>query len=47
MLDKLFKKDFGIEAWIYAFIILSIINFLIMLILPLNKVEDKKEGKEK
>jgi hypothetical protein len=44
MLDKLFKKNFGGEVWLYAFIILSIVNFIVMVILPLNKVENKKEG---
>ena len=39
-----FNLHLGIEVWFYAFIILSIVEFMGMVILPLNKVEDKKEG---
>lgn len=42
-----FKLHLGIEVWLYAFMILSIIEFMVMVILPLNKVEDKKEGEQK
>ena len=42
-----FNLHLGIEVWLYAFIILSIVEFMMMVILPLNKVENKKEGEQK
>lgn len=43
--EKIFKKNFdGIEMLFYTFIILSIVDFMVMVVLPLNKVENKKEG---
>ena len=43
--EKVFNKKFGGEMWIYTFIILSVIEFMVMVILPLKKIENKKEGK--
>lgn len=40
--DKLFKREFGGEMWFYTFIILSIIELLVVLILPLRKIDNKK-----
>ncbi len=36
----------GVEAWLYAIIIYSLIEFMVMVILPLNKVENKQGEKD-
>lgn len=40
LFDKLFQNKFGGEMWIYTFVILSIIELMVMVVLPLNKVEN-------
>jgi hypothetical protein len=38
-----FKLDLGIEVWIYGFLLYSVLELLLMLILPLNKIEIKNK----
>jgi predicted RNA-binding Zn-ribbon protein involved in translation (DUF1610 family) len=37
-----FKLDLGIEVWLYAFFLYSLMEFLVMVILPLKKIDIKK-----
>lgn len=39
--ENLLNKKIGGEIWFYTFIILSIIELIVMVFLPLNKVENK------
>jgi len=39
--EKFFDKKFGTVIWLYAFIVLSVIEFIVTVILPLNKIENK------
>lgn len=41
-----FGLKLGGEVWLYSFIILSLLEFIIMLIIPLKKIEDEKKDKE-
>lgn len=36
-----FKLNFGIEVWLYAFIVYSTIELIVAVILPLKKIENK------
>ena len=37
-----FNFNFGFEVWLYAFLIYTIIEFFIMIYIPLKKNEEKK-----
>ncbi|DAB32008.1 MAG TPA: hypothetical protein CFH79_06055 [Sulfurospirillum sp. UBA11407] len=41
-----FNLHFGIEVWIYAVVLYSIIEFIVMVILPLKKIENKEGEKD-
>ena len=47
LFEKLFQKKFGGEIWIYTFVILSLIELVVMVILPLKKIETKEQGEKK
>lgn len=40
-LDK-FQLHLGIEVWLYAFVLYSFFELIVMLILPLRKIDNKK-----
>ncbi len=42
-----FHLKLGGEVWLYAFIIYSVIELIVMVILPLNKIETKEQGEKK
>lgn len=46
LFEKIFNKEFGGEIWIYTFMLLSIIELGVMVILPLNKIENKEGEKD-
>ena len=41
-----FRLKLGGEVWLYAFIIYSVIELMVMVILPLKKIENKEQGEK-
>ena len=37
-----FKLHLGIEVWLYSFILYSVIELIVIVVLPLNKVKKEK-----
>lgn len=37
-LENIFNLKLGVEVWIYTFIVLSLVEFIIMLVIPLKKI---------
>jgi hypothetical protein len=44
--EKIFDRQFGGEIWLYTFFIYSLMELLVMVVLPLNIIKNKEEGKK-